>query len=43
MKQTGNPITIEEKTSSAGGAIYGGSSNSRLSAFLRHPEQSIVK
>lgn len=38
-EQSGNPITIEEKTSSAGGAIYGGSSNSRLSAFLRHPNR----
>jgi phytoene desaturase len=38
-EQTGNPITIEEETSSAGGAIYGGSSNSRLSAFLRHPNR----
>lgn len=39
FEDTGNPITIEEKTSSAGGAIYGGSSNSRLSAFLRHPNK----
>ncbi|PLX22821.1 MAG: phytoene desaturase [Salinivirgaceae bacterium] len=39
FEEMGNPITIEEKTSSAGGAIYGGSSNSRLSAFLRHPNK----
>jgi diapolycopene oxygenase len=39
FEEKGNPITIEEKTSSAGGAIYGGSSNSRLSAFLRHPNK----
>jgi len=33
------PITIETKTASAGGAIYGHSSNSRLSAFMRHPNR----
>jgi phytoene desaturase len=31
------PRTIESKTSSYQGALYGSSSNSRYSAFLRHP------
>jgi phytoene desaturase len=31
------PRTIESKTSSFGGALYGSSSNSMFSAFLRHP------
>ncbi len=35
----GTPVTIEEQTSSAGGAIYGSSSNSRFAAFLRHPNR----
>ncbi|HKK58362.1 MAG TPA: 1-hydroxycarotenoid 3,4-desaturase CrtD [Salinivirga sp.] len=35
----GTPVTIEENTSSAGGAIYGSSSNSRFSAFMRHPNR----
>ncbi len=33
------PTTIAENTSSVGGAIYGNSSNSRFSAFLRHPNR----
>lgn len=33
------PINIERDTSSDGGAIYGHSSNNRLSAFLRHPNR----
>lgn len=35
-----DPKGIEEKTSSAQGALYGTSSNSRLAAFLRHPNFS---
>ncbi|WMN07655.1 1-hydroxycarotenoid 3,4-desaturase CrtD [Marivirga arenosa] len=31
------PRTIESKTSSYGGALYGSSSNNQFSAFLRHP------
>lgn len=31
------PRTIESKTSSYGGALYGSSSNNRYAAFLRHP------
>ncbi|MFC4870197.1 1-hydroxycarotenoid 3,4-desaturase CrtD [Negadavirga shengliensis] len=34
------PRTIESKTSSAMGALYGNSSNSRLAAFLRHANYS---
>ncbi len=36
-EQVLDPITIEEKTSSFMGSLYGSSSNSRLAAFLRHP------
>lgn len=32
-----SPLTIERQTMSVGGAIYGASSNSMWSAFLRHP------
>ena len=32
-----DPIRIEEKMSSHQGALYGASSNSKFSAFLRHP------
>lgn len=35
-----DPITIERKTSSAQGALYGTSSNGKFSAFLRHPNFS---
>lgn len=31
-----NPITIESRTASAQGALYGNSSNNRYAAFLRH-------
>ncbi|MEM6361424.1 MAG: 1-hydroxycarotenoid 3,4-desaturase CrtD [Bacteroidota bacterium] len=31
------PLTIESKTSSYKGSLYGTSSNSKLAAFLRHP------
>jgi phytoene desaturase len=34
------PITIEEKTNSFNGSIYGTSSNSKLAAFFRHPNFS---
>lgn len=33
----GSPLTIQQETMSAGGALYGASSNSAFSAFLRHP------
>lgn len=36
-EQVGSPLTIEQNTMSAGGALYGASSNSMWSAFLRHP------
>jgi len=35
-----DPRAIENKTSSYQGSIYGTSSNSRFSAFLRHPNRS---
>jgi phytoene dehydrogenase-like protein len=35
-----DPRTIESKTSSAQGALYGNSSNTRFAAFLRHPNFS---
>ncbi|RFZ81602.1 phytoene desaturase [Mucilaginibacter terrenus] len=35
-----NPISIESKTSSYKGSIYGTSSNSKLAAFLRHSNKS---
>jgi phytoene dehydrogenase-like protein len=31
-----NPLTIESKTSSFGGSLYGNSSNNMYAAFLRH-------
>ena len=34
------PLSIEAKTSSFGGALYGTSSNALMSAFLRHPNFS---
>jgi phytoene desaturase len=36
-EDTLSPVEIERKTSSAGGSLYGTSSNSRYAAFLRHP------
>lgn len=36
-EQIGSPVTIEKNTLSQDGALYGSSSNSMLSAFLRHP------
>ena len=35
-----DPLSIEAKTASFGGALYGTSSNSMMSAFLRHPNFS---
>jgi phytoene dehydrogenase-like protein len=35
-----DPILIETKTSSHRGSLYGASSNSKFSAFLRHPNFS---
>ena len=35
-----DPISIETKTSSHQGSLYGASSNSKFSAFLRHPNFS---
>ena len=32
-----NPLSIESKTSSYTGSLYGTSSNSKMAAFLRHP------
>ncbi|WP_154856799.1 1-hydroxycarotenoid 3,4-desaturase CrtD [Cyclobacterium xiamenense] len=36
------PLTIESKTSSANGALYGNSSNNRYAAFLRHANFSSI-
>jgi phytoene desaturase len=38
-----DPIRIEQRTSSFGGALYGASSNDRMAAFLRHPNFSKIK
>ena len=35
-----DPIRIEQRTSSYGGALYGASSNDRMAAFFRHPNFS---
>ena len=32
-----DPVLIEERTASYRGSLYGASSNSKLAAFLRHP------
>ena len=37
FEETGTPLTIESSTMSWKGALYGDHSNSRYSAFLRHP------
>lgn len=34
-----DPIRIEQRTASSGGALYGNASNNRFAAFLRHPNQ----
>ncbi len=39
-ESTLTPLDIERKTSSYGGALYGTSSNDRMAAFLRHPNQT---
>ncbi len=39
-EETLDPVKIEEQTSSFMGALYGSSSNSRMAAFLRHPNFS---
>lgn len=38
-----DPRGIESRTSSLGGSLYGTSSNSRMAAFLRHPNFSKIK
>lgn len=40
VEQILDPRTIESKTSSAQGALYGNSSNNRFAAFLRHANYS---
>jgi diapolycopene oxygenase len=37
IEHIASPVTIEKNTLSSHGALYGSSSNSLLSAFLRHP------
>jgi phytoene desaturase len=37
-----DPIRIEERTGSFGGALYGASSNDRMAAFFRHPNFSKI-
>jgi phytoene dehydrogenase-like protein len=32
-----DPVKIEHRTSSSGGALYGNASNNQFAAFLRHP------
>jgi diapolycopene oxygenase len=38
-----DPVRIEQRTSSFAGALYGASSNDRMTAFFRHPNFSKVK
>jgi phytoene desaturase len=38
-----DPIRIEDRTGSYGGALYGASSNDRMAAFFRHPNFSKIK
>jgi phytoene dehydrogenase-like protein len=40
VEATLDPVMIEEQTFSFMGALYGTSSNSRMAAFLRHPNFS---
>jgi len=40
QEQVLDPLLIESRTSSFAGALYGSSSNSRMAAFLRHPNFS---
>ncbi|MCC8155160.1 MAG: hypothetical protein LIP01_13790 [Tannerellaceae bacterium] len=37
VEEFADPLTIQERTGSDKGALYGASSNSIFSAFLRHP------
>ncbi len=39
IEHIASPVTIEKNTLSSRGALYGNSSNSMLSAFLRHPNR----
>lgn len=39
-EETLDPVSIEQQSSSYRGALYGSASNSRMSAFLRHPNFS---
>ncbi len=39
VEEVATPQTIEARTMSANGALYGMSSNSMFSAFLRHPNR----
>lgn len=39
-EETLTPVTIENKTSSSKGSIYGISSNNKMSAFMRQPNKS---
>jgi phytoene desaturase len=41
-EETLDPVTIESKTMSYMGSLYGTSSNSKMAAFLRHPNFSRV-
>lgn len=44
VEETLDPITIESRTGSYLGALYGTSSNSKMAAFMRHPNfQSHIK
>jgi phytoene desaturase len=40
VEETLDPVTIESKTGSYMGSLYGTSSNSRMAAFMRHPNFS---
>lgn len=40
VEQVLDPLSIEAKTASFGGALYGTSSNALMSAFMRHPNFS---
>ncbi len=40
VEQTLSPVNIESKTSSYLGSLYGTSSNSKMAAFMRHPNFS---
>jgi phytoene desaturase len=37
VEETLDPLTIESRTGSYSGALYGTSSNSKMAAFMRHP------